>query len=733
MACGRMRRTASVYRFGVPASRPSSPLASVNLDGIEHETVTYPAGERILVEGERSDHVEIILHGTARVIAGGTEYALADLGPGDVIGEVSALAGGDRVATVTASTDVSTHRLTRDAFEELMASDQAFADAVMAEATARLDRRHMLAFLERLLGHLDSDIIRDFEQAMEWITLRAGDILFDIGHDADAGYFLISGRLQEWGLDIDGEISLAREITRDEIVGETGLFRGASRATRVVAARDSRLVRLPVEQFLLLVNQHPVAFVPVLASLARRSPDHRQSQRQRTISLCVTADIDSRLFSSQLVDSIGALGSIGHLWAARIDAMLGRPGVAQAKHRDPGDSRVTELVYESELEHTYLVCEGDRTASEWTLRTARQADHVVAVIDPNPDESAIDTVTRFFGAASDQATKVVVVLHPIQTERPRETRELVRDWQPDQILHVRKGSTADLARVGRIMAGHASALVLGGGGARGYAHLGVYRAMLELGIPIDLIGGSSIGSPLGALMAMETPVDQITDVVHSHFSGIVDYTIPIVSLAKGERLTTIIDGYMGSWDIEDLWRPFFCLSTNLTEAIEVVHDSDNLARAIRASVAIPGVFPPVPFGEDLHVDAGVLNNLPGDIMRRRHPTSTIIAVDVAPPRGPRAKGEPALSVSGWQALKSAASKSKNEHHGLATMLLRTMITASVRQRKRSVERGDVDLYLDLDLRGVSLLDFESAPQVAPLGYEAAMPRLEAWLAERERH
>lgn len=118
-------------------------------------------------------------------------------------------------------------------------------------------------------------------------------------------------------------------------------------------------------------------------------------------------------------------------------------------------------------------------------------------------------------------------------------------------------------------------------------------------------------------------------------------------------------------------------------------------------------------------------------MRRRHPTATIIGVDVAPPWGPRAKGEPSLSVSGWQALRSVASKSKNEHPGMATMLMRTMITASVRQRKRSVERGDLDLYLDLDLRGISLLDFDSTMEVAPLGYEAAMPRLEAWLAERE--
>ena len=272
----------------------------------------------------------------------------------------------------------------------------------------------------------------------------------------------------------------------------------------------------------------------------------------------------------------------------------------------------------------------------------------------------------------------------------------------------------------------------GGGGARGFAHLGVRRAMHELGIPVDLIGGSSIGSPLGALMAMDMPVDELPEFVHERFSGIVDYTIPVVSLAKGERLTNTIVGHMGSWEIEDLWRPFFCMSTNLTQATEVIHETGNLARAIQASVAIPGVFPPVAFGEDLHVDAGILNNLPGDVMRRRHPTSTIIGVDVAPPRGPRAKGDPGLSVSGWQALRTMASRSTNEHPGLATMLMRTMITASVRQRKRSVDRGDIDLYLDLDLRGVSLLDFDSAMEVAPQGYEAAMPRLEAWLTEREQ-
>jgi predicted acylesterase/phospholipase RssA/CRP-like cAMP-binding protein len=716
----------------VPES-PSAPFPLVlgRLDALPHEAEIHAAGAAIVTEGDTSDHVLIVAAGTARVTAGKLAYDLASLGPGDVIGEVSALAGGERMATVTAETEVTVYRFSREDFQQLLDSDAAFAEEVTQQAAQRLDRRHMLAFLERLLGHLEPEVVADFEQSMEWITLHAGDVLYRIGDPADAGYFLIAGRLQEWAPDIDGEISLTRELARDELVGESGLFRGTSRDATVVAARDSRLVKVGLEQFLSLVNRHPAALVPVMAGLARRAPSPHQINRQRTISLCVTADIDSRLFTSRLIDEFAALDSTAHLWAARVDSMLDRRGVAQSHLGEPGDVRVAELVYEQELEHTYLVCEADRTDTEWTRRVARQADYAVAVIDPHPDQAARNAVQGFFDSTSEQTTRVVVVLHPIHTERPSGTRETVGTWRPNEIIHVRMGSNSDIGRLTRILAGHATALVLGGGGARGFAHIGVRQAMHELGIPIDLVAGSSIGSPLGALIAMDQDVDRFAEFVHEHFSGIVDYTIPVVSLARGERLTNTIQSVMGSWDMEDLWRPFFCMSTNITQATEVVHDSGNLALAIRASVAIPGVFPPVAFGDDLHVDAGVLNNLPGDIMRKRSPTSTIIGVDVAPPSGPRAKGEPSLSVSGWQALRSVASKGVNEHPRLATMLLRTMITASARQRKRSVDRGDIDLYLDLDLRGISLLDFDSALDVAQIGYEAAMPRLEAWLEQTE--
>ena len=203
----------------------------------------------------------------------------------------------------------------------------------------------------------------------------------------------------------------------------------------------------------------------------------------------------------------------------------------------------------------------------------------------------------------------------------------------------------------------------------------------------------------------------------------------MVSLVKGKRIGESIDHIYGSWHFEDLWLPFHCVSTNLTSAREVVHTSGPLAPAIKASVAIPGVIPPVPWEGDLLVDGGVLNNLPGDTMRRLNPTGTIIAVDVAPASGPRANGYQETSVSGWKALWAKLRRQGRRYPDITTMLLRTMITASTRDRQRLVEAGEFDLYLDLDLRGVSLLDFEAVNDVAQRGYDASMPVLETWLEQ----
>ena len=692
--------------------------------------MAYSPGEVVLAEGSTGNEVVLIVEGHAEVSAGGFDHLLAELGPGDVIGEVAALAGGTRTATVRAATALKAYKLGRAAFEALLDLDSEFADRATRRAAARLERRHLLALFERLLGHVGSDVIDEFERSVDWIGLEPADTAFERGDQADSAYFLVSGRLRELGVDEYGNEVVVREIARDELFGEPGLFRESTRTTTVVATRSSRMVRITRDGFLMLVNRHPGILVPVVADLVMRPVRNSTANSRRTIGLFVAADLDGRVFASRVVDQMSAMGSTAHLWAARVDSMLGRGGVAQSGVSDPGEARVAELLHELELDHTYLLCEADRSGSEWTRRVARQADILVAVIDPQLGEVHVDAVDRFFRSGGERSTRVVVVAHPADTKTPGGTRDLTNRWDPHHVYHIRAQSIADTNRLAKLLSGRALSLVLGGGGARGFAHLGVYRAMAELGIDIDMVGGTSIGAPLAAGMALGIAPTELIDLAAERFSGVLDYTIPVVSLVKGERITKNIQSVFADLDIEDLWLPYFCVSTNLTRALEVVHTSGEVARAIRASLAIPGVIPPVAYGDDLHVDGGVFNNLPGDVMRRRNPTGTVIAVDVAPPVGPRAKGDPGLSVSGWQALRSKAGNQKTAYPGIAALLLRSMITASVRERGRSLERGDVDLYLDLDLRGISLLDFDNVRPVAQAGYEAAMPRLEAWLEQQ---
>ncbi|MET0325310.1 MAG: patatin-like phospholipase family protein, partial [Ilumatobacteraceae bacterium] len=213
------------------------------------------------------------------------------------------------------------------------------------------------------------------------------------------------------------------------------------------------------------------------------------------------------------------------------------------------------------------------------------------------------------------------------------------------------------------------------------------------------------------------------------FHGLLDYTVPVVSLLKGERIAGNITKALGALDLRDTWLPFFCVSTNLTRSRVEIHDRGPAATAVRASVAIPGVLPPVPFGGDLLVDGGVLNNLPCDVMRATGTVGRLIAVDLSR-TGPTTVGEDVdvgRSASGWRALRRRAVAGRGPFPGAVSTVIRSVVAGSVRDRDRMLADGIVDWYLDLDMQGVHLLDFERVSEIAGRGYVAARPRLEAWL------
>jgi predicted acylesterase/phospholipase RssA/CRP-like cAMP-binding protein len=705
------------------------PPATLTDESTPSVSVSFSDGEALVRRGDPADHVLVLTSGAARVETGdGVELAM--LGAGDLVGELSILAGGTRSADVTAVGRVDARRFDRAAFVQFLESNPSIASQINEEIARRLDEHHIASFVTRTLGVEVEIPFDDLRTHLTWRWVRAGERLYERGDAAGTGYLVISGRMRVVGLDDTGAESTVAEIGPDEFVGESGLFEARPRRVAVEAIRDTLVAEVDEEAVAELLSRHPRVIGPLMSSLVRRSRRAGHTRARRTVALAVAADVDARVFAARLQQEMSRGSSCAHLWSGQVDSRLSHPGAADADSNDPVGRRVERLLHETELSHDHMLLETGQSWTQWSTTAARHADRLVACVSADFGDAEIRTVDLLFGAGSPHAERVLVVVHQPDAARPQGTAPWAQRWNVDRIVHIVSGSSADMARLGRLLTGRSIGLVFGGGGARGFAHAGVRKAMRELGIPIDMIGGTSIGGALGGVAAMNVDDDVYMEMLERLFHGLLDYTIPVVSLVKGEAITRAITHAYSDWTFEDLWRPFFCVSTNLTRSSEMIHRRGDLVPVIRASVSIPGVMPPVPWGEDLLVDGGVMNNLPADIMSNDVEDGTVIAVNVAPPSGPRAKGEMALSVSGWEALRSKSRKGKASYPGITAMLMRTMIAGSMREQSRMLSRGDVDLYLDLDLRGISLLDFERVRPVVQAGYDAAMPMLEEWLEAR---
>jgi predicted acylesterase/phospholipase RssA len=385
---------------------------------------------------------------------------------------------------------------------------------------------------------------------------------------------------------------------------------------------------------------------------------------------------------------------------------------------------------EAEAANDLLVLQGEPIVSPWTRRCVDRVDHLGLVADATEHPRATE-LERLLVAARELPHQRVslVLLHPTDSDRPRSTAAWLDARDVDQHHHVRLGRADDLDRLARHLAGRAVTLVFSGGGAKGFAHLGVVRAMRELGIPIDAIAGASMGAPLAAMVAMDTADDELVPAVARLYHKVLDYTVPVTSMISAQRIVRAIHEGADDRDIEDAWLPFTCVSTNLTRSRLEVHRRGSLALALRASLSIPGVMPPVPYGEeDLLVDGGVLNNLPVDIARGLNPTGIVIASDVAPLLGPRARSEYGMHVSGAKVLARRLTPGMKAPRVPALMatLMRSLLVAAAEQRDRGIAEGLADLHLQLDLRGVGLLDFEVCAPVAEQGYQEAVGRLQQW-------
>lgn len=592
----------------------------------------------------------------------------------------------------------------------------------------------MLGILARVdpFSHLAASVREQLACAFERRTVSGGELVANAGDRADSLFVVVDGRLQVFERDRgSGETEIAW-IGPGEVFGELALLGDRPHAACVRALRDSTLLRLPASVFLEAVRDSPEAilrFSRVMVDRAMSRPGAAPAARRvRTVAVvrAGTRPLDVGVFCRALTAALLELGAAERISSSTIDAALG-PGSAQVPRGHAREAGLIARLHDLERPRRVIVYEADDGPSEWTRRCLRQADHVLLVADasgePQPGEVEADLLSR----PDIRATRELVLLHREGVARtPAGPWLAVRSVRAHR--HVGQGRVADYQSLARGLLGRAQALVLGGGGARGLAHLGVMRALEEARVPVDAVGGTSIGAIMGAGWAMgwaaeEREARAIAAFVRTRF--LLGLTFPLVSLSSSRKLTGLLRRDFGDAQIEDLPVPYFCVSANLQTGETTVHDDGPLWLATRASASLPGVLPPVHSERGLLVDGGVVNDLPVDIMRGRM-DGTVVAVDLQPADDPRVYEPFGPALSGWHVLwrrLNPFATALGLPNGIQ-ITLRAKDIAARRSQAASLSSAAADLVLRPPTGGTNPLDFRAARGLIELGYRYAMERLE---------
>ncbi len=261
-----------------------------------------------------------------------------------------------------------------------------------------------------------------------------------------------------------------------------------------------------------------------------------------------------------------------------------------------------------------------------------------------------------------------------------------------------------------MITGTGCGLVLGSGGARGLAHLGVIRALEEAGVPIDVVGGTSMGAVLGALIARGMyHAERVHRVTTRARKGrrLLTPTLPLVPLSSAYHVDRMLAEHLGSTPIEDLPLRFFCVSANLNRAEQVIHERGPLWPAVRASMALAGVYPPVYAAGELLIDGGALDSLSAGAMRGRVGSSRIVAVGVSPEVEPLAAAPFETTLSGWRVLGHRLRPFAPPRPVPTVMhiLSRSTGLSQVRHRHSALDADRIDLLLRPPVAGICTLDF----------------------------
>ena len=688
-------------------------------------------GDVLIRQQERSTHLFLLQAGGLDVFIDGRDgnkMKVGHIAPGGVIAEMQVVIGGVSGATVAANQASRLVCIPRDLIEDLLDESETFSRLLTDIVLQRIQRNYLATTLRSLVGDVDDGVIEAFESRLEWFPVKQGEAVYRQGDPADFWYIVASGRLRGVDPDVEGNPQIY-EISHGESVGEMAMLTDESRRGSLYAIRDSTLIRIRKQDFQHIAMQHPKVLMAITKSMLIRLTSNKRRESDGHIRIAVVTSspgLALRDFAERLTAALSELSPALHLnldILHKLDIVSNGNSVPE-KH--PKWIRYSAWLDERAEKNRFIILEADATLTSWTRRCVRQADHILILANAQDSPAISEYESQLFDHHSDdmnRARRTLILVHPNGNKVPSGTLAWLTPRKLDAHRHLRLDTENDFGRVARLLAGRAVGLTLGGGGARGYAHIGVIKAMRELGIPIDMVGGTSMGGIISGQCGLDLSTDRMMqlnqEIISTNPFG--DYTVPLMAMLASKRVDDAGLHAFKEHNIEDAWINCFCVSSNLTTANIMIHETGSLARATRASGSLPGVLVPVVMGEQLLVDGGVINNLPADVMRARC-GGQIIAVNVSPSEELKVPADMELPSS-WDIFlsKYLPGRKPISHPKMMDILMRTTMLASIARTKLTTR--DADVYLRPPVTKFGMLEFKSFDKIVNAGYEYALENL----------
>uniref|UniRef100_A0A8C8LPY8 lysophospholipase n=1 Tax=Oncorhynchus tshawytscha TaxID=74940 RepID=A0A8C8LPY8_ONCTS len=620
------------------------------------------AGTVLARQGDQDVSLHFILSGCLhvyqRMIDKQDAVCLFVTQPGEMVGQLAVLTGEPLIFTIKANRDCTFLKISKSDFYEIMRE----------QPSVVLSAAHTVAI--RM-----SPFVRQMDFAIDWMAVEAGRALYRQEDQSDCTYIVLNGRLRSVIRKANGKKELVGEYGRGDLIGVVEALTRQPRATTVHAVRDTELVKLPEGTLNNIKRRYPQVVTRLIHLLGQKilgnlqqargpfsgvssSPDvtNPASNLSTVAVLPICDEVPINAFNLELSHALSAIGPALLLTSDIIRERLGASALDSIH-----EYRLSGWLAQQEDINRIVLYQTDSSMTPWTQRCIRQADCIL-IVGLGEQEPALGQLEQMLENTAVRALKQLVLLHKEDGSGPSRTVEWLnmRSWcsghlhlrcprrvfsrrSPSKLVEVYEkvfektaDRHSDFSRLARVLTGNSIAVVLGGGGARGCSHVGVIKAMEEAGIPIDIVGGTSIGSFIGALYAEERSAVRTkqrarewSKAMNSVFKTILDLTYPITSMFTGAAFNTSISKVFQDKQAEDLWLPYFNVTTDITASAMRVHQDGSLWRYVRASASYTPYLPPLCDPKDGHllVDGCYVNNVPADIARNMG-AKTVIAIDV---------------------------------------------------------------------------------------------------------